>query len=49
MPEFLNSMEWYYVAEEKDTVPSLFFKGRAKEDFEKWHSILKAELLDSMT
>jgi len=46
MAEFLNSMEWYYLAEEKDTVPSLSFKGESREDFERWHGELKAKLLE---
>ncbi len=46
MPEFLNSMEWYYLAQEKDIVPSLSFKGKPKEDFEGWHSDLKTKLLE---
>ncbi len=46
MPEFLNSMEWYYLAEEKDVVPSLSFKGRSRQDFERWHSDLKTKLLE---
>ena len=46
MAEFLNSMEWYYLAEEKETVPSLSFKGRSKEDFERWHRELKEKLLE---
>lgn len=46
MAEFLNSMEWYYLAQEKDAVPSLSFKGESKEDFERWHSELKAKLLE---
>lgn len=46
MAEFLNSMEWYYLAEERDTVPSLSFKGRSRSDFEGWHSELKAKLLE---
>ena len=46
MAEFLNSMEWYYLAKEKDTVPSLSFKGKTKTDFERWHSELKVKLLE---
>ena len=46
MPEFLNSMERYYLAEEKDTVPSLSFRGKSKKDFQRWHSELKAKLLE---
>ncbi len=46
MPEFLNSMEWYYLAEEKDTIPLLSFRGESKKDFQKWHSELKARLLE---
>lgn len=46
MAEFLNSMEWYYLTKEKDTVPSLSFKGRSKSDFEKWHSELRDKLLE---
>jgi len=46
MAEFLNSMEWYYLAEEEDTVPSLSFRGRSRSDFEAWYSELKAKLLE---
>jgi len=46
MPELLNSMEWYYMAEERDIIPSLSFKGKTKKEFEKWHEQLKAKLLE---
>lgn len=44
MGEFLNSMEWYYISQEKETVPALSFKGREKKEFEEWHKELKSKL-----
>ncbi len=46
MPEFLNSMERYYIAEGKGIVPSLSFRGGSKSDFKRWHGELKAKLLE---
>ena len=46
MPELLNSMEWYYLAEEEDTAPFLSFEGGLMEDVEKWRGELKAKLIE---
>lgn len=46
MPEFLNSMERYYLAEEEDTIPSLSFRGKSKKDFQRWRRELRAKLLE---
>ena len=44
MGEFLNSMEWYYLSQEKEIIPSLSFKGEGKKKFEEWHKKLKFKL-----
>ena len=33
MGEFLNSMEWYYLSQEKETIPALSFKDEGKKEF----------------
>jgi len=46
MAELLNSMEWYYIAKERDMVPSLSFRGKSKSNFTRWHEELKSKLLE---
>ena len=44
MGEFLNSLERYYLAQEKEVVPALSFRGREKGEFREWHEKLKSKL-----